>query len=143
MNKSSETFIIYVASLNLTPGLHLDRATQIAFLLVKKVGILDKYTDFADIFSKKKSLVLPKYNEINEYTIDLDDGKQPAYEPIYSLDLIELEILKTYIETHLKTGFIWLSKSLTSILILFDKKIDNSLYLCVNYQGLNNFTIKN
>ena len=56
---------------------------------------------------------------------------------------MELEILKTYIETHLKTGFIWPSKSPAGAPILFNKKLDSSLWLCVNYQGLNNLMIKN
>ena len=46
---------------------------------------------------------------------------------------MELEILKTYIETHFKTGFIRVSKSPTDAAILFDKKPDGSLRLCVNY----------
>ncbi len=56
---------------------------------------------------------------------------------------MELETLKTYIKTHLKTGFIWPFKSPSGALILFDKKPDDSLRLCVNYRGLNNLTIKN
>ncbi len=42
-----------------------------------------------------------------------------------------------------KTRFIQPSKSLAGALILFDKKLDNSLCLCIDYQGLNNLTIKN
>ena len=49
---------------------------------------------------------LPRNTSINEYAIELQDGKQPPYGLIYSLGLVELETLKTYIETHLKTGFI-------------------------------------
>ncbi len=56
---------------------------------------------------------------------------------------MELETLKTYIETHLKTGFIRSSKSLAGAPIFFDKKPDGSLRLRVNYRGLNNLTIKN
>ena len=56
---------------------------------------------------------------------------------------MELEILKIYIKIHLKTGFIWSFKSFTSAPILFDKNPDDSLRLCVDYWGLNNFTIKN
>ena len=87
--------------------------------------------------------MLPERTELNEHAIDLKDGKQPPYGPIYSLGPVELETLKTYIETHLKTGFIRLSKSLADAPILFDKKPDGSLRLCVDYRGLNNFTIKN
>ena len=56
---------------------------------------------------------------------------------------MELETLKTYFETHLKTGFICPSKSPAGAPILFDKKPDGSLCLCVDYRGLNNLTIKN
>ncbi len=86
---------------------------------------------------------LPKNMEMNEHAIKLIDGKQPPYEPIYTLNLVELETLKTYIETHLKTGFIQPSKSPTGAPILLDKKPDSSLCLCVNYWDLNNLTIKN
>ena len=86
---------------------------------------------------------LPENTSINEHAIELQDGKQPLYEPIYSLGPVELETLKTYIETHLKTGFIRPSKSPAGAPILFDKKPDGSLWLCVDYRGLNNLTIKN
>ena len=51
--------------------------------------------------------------------------------------------MKTYIKTYLKTGFILPFKSSASAPILFDKKPDDSLWVYVNYQGLNNLTIKN
>ena len=86
---------------------------------------------------------LPENTGINENAIKLIEGKQPPYGPIYSLGTVELETLKTYIETHLKTGIIRPSKSSTSALILLNKKRDRSFRFCVNYQGLNNLTIKN
>ena len=85
MDKKSETFVVYIAFFNLTPGIYPDKAAQIAFLLAKEVRIPDKYSDFADVFSKEKALVLPEYTELNEHAIDLEDGKQPPYESIYSL----------------------------------------------------------
>ncbi len=86
---------------------------------------------------------LPENTGMNEHAIKLIDGKQPPYGPIYALSPVELETLKTYIKTHLKTVFIRLSKSPAGAPILFDKKPDSSLRLCVNYRGLNNLTIKN
>ena len=143
LDSELKTFVIYVASLNLVPGIHPDREAQIAFLLTEEVKILGKYSDFTDVFSEEKALVLPERTEFNEHAIDLEDGKQPPYGPIYSLGPVELETLKTYIETHLKTGFIRPSKSPAGAPILFDKKPDGSLRLCVDYRGLNNLTIKN
>ncbi len=80
---------------------------------------------------------------MNEHTIKLIEGKQPPYGPIYALSSVELETFKTYIKTYLKTGFIEPSKSPTWALILFDKKFDGSLHLCVDYWGLNNLIIEN
>ena len=122
-----------MASLNLAPRIYPDREAQIASLLTKEVKIPDEYSDFTDVFSEKKALVLPKRNELNEHAIDLEDGKQPPYAPIYSLGPVELETFKTYIKTHLKTGFIRPSKSLAGAPILFDMKPDGSLCLCVDY----------
>lgn len=65
------------------------------------------------------------------------------YGPIYTLNLMKLETLKAYIETHLKTGFIWSSQSPTGALMIFNIKPDSNFYLCVNYRGLNNLAIKN
>ncbi len=56
---------------------------------------------------------------------------------------MELETLKAYIKNNLANRFIMPSKSPVGAPILFDKKPDNSLRLCVDYQGLNNLTIKN
>lgn len=87
--------------------------------------------------------MLPEQTEFNQHVIELEKSKQPPYRPIYSLGRVELETLKTYIKTHLKTGFIQSSKSPAGALILFDKRPDGSLCLCVDYQGLNNLKIKN
>ncbi len=86
---------------------------------------------------------LPENTGMNEHAIELIEGKQPLYGPIYVLSPVELKTLKAYIKTHLKTGFIQPSKSPAEAPILFDKKPDGSLRLCVDYRGLNNLTIKN
>ena len=143
LDENSETFVVHVASLNLVPGIHPDREAQIASLLTKKVKILHKYSDFTDVFSEEKALVLSERTELNEHAIELENSNQPPYGPIYSLRPVELETLKTYIETHLKTRFIQPFKSPAGAPILFDKKSDGSFRLCVDYQGLNNLTIKN
>lgn len=75
--------------------------------------------------------------------MELVESKQPPYSLIYSLGLTELETVKDYIENHLKTGFIWPSKSPTSMPIFFDKKLNRVQWLCIDYQDLNNLIIKN
>ena len=51
--------------------IHLAWQAQIALLLIEKVTVLEKYLDFADVFSKKSDKVLPEYIEINKYLIKL------------------------------------------------------------------------
>ena len=124
---------------------HPERGVQIAALIADKapVTVPAKYSDFEDVFFKESAAVLPEHTEINTHAIDLKEGKQPPYGPIYSLGPVELETLKAYIETNLANGFIRPLKSSAGTPILFDKKSDGSLRLCVNYRGLNNITIKN
>lgn len=92
-----------------------------------------KYFDYADIFSFDLVMGLPENIGINEHVIELVEGKQSSYRLIYTFSPIELETLKTDIKIHLKTGFIWPFKSLTSTFILFDKKPGSNLYLYMNY----------
>lgn len=95
------------------------------------------------MFSVEKTLMLLEQIKLSEHTIKLEDDKQLFHRPIYSLGVVKLETLKTYIESHLKTGFIWSSKSLVGTLILFNKKLDNSFCLYIDYPGLNKLFIKN
>ncbi len=124
---------------------YLLKRAQIAHLKADEAftEVLNKYTNFADIFSAKFATELFEYIEINDHAIELVDDQQLLYDPIYSLGLIELETLKAYIEINLANGFIKSSKSPTEALILFDKKPNGSLRLYIDYQDFNNLTIKN
>ena len=112
-------------------------------LLTKKVTVSAECTDFVDIFLEKLVAVLPKQIGINEHAIELVEGKPPPYRPIYSLKPVGIKILKTQIEINLANGFQQLLKFPADTLILFVHKSDGSLHLCINYQGLNNLTVKN
>ncbi len=136
LNRNSETFVMHVSALDVAELLiHPSRTAQIAALQWDKAPtkIPAKYSDYADIFSSDLAMELPENTGINEHAIELINGKQSPYGPIYALSPVELETLKTYIETYLKTGFIRPSKSPAGTPILFDKKPDGSLCLCVNY----------
>ena len=105
--------------------------------------MLTKYLDLANVFLEKSANVFPEQTRANEYAIKLEESKQPPHGPIYSLGPVEFKTLKTYIKLNLANGFIRTSKSLAGAPILFISKPNGSFYLCVTYQGLNNFTIKN
>ena len=118
LNKYVEAFVMHVTYL-LTMPIYPARKAQIALLVAKKVKIPTKYSDFSNVFLKKKASILPKVTELNQHTIKLQEDQEPLYRPIYSLGPEKLEILKTYIKTNLANGFIQLSKSPTGTPILF------------------------
>lgn len=66
---------------------HLDGKIQITALIADKgfITVPAEYLDFADVFLKESAAVLREHIEINTYAIDLKEGKQPLYGPIYSL----------------------------------------------------------
>ena len=121
------------------------KKASIAYLKIGKAStkVSSKYANFANIFSPKLAVELPKYKGINNHTIKLVDNSQFSYGFIYHLGLIKLEILKIYIKNNLGNNFIKLFKFLVRIPIFFKKKTNEGLRLCVNYQSFNNLTIKN
>ena len=142
LDEHVEAFVMHVTFLS-TMAIYPAREAQLASLIAKEVKIPTNYSDFSNVFSEEKALVLPEITDLNQHAIELQEGQQPPYGPIYSLGPVELETLKTYIETNLANGFIWPSKSPAGAPILFVRKPDSSLRLYVNYWGLNNLTIKN
>lgn len=87
--------------------------------MIKEVIIPTKYLNYANVFSKKSVVELPKCSHINKYSINLEVGKQAPYRSIQSLKLVKLKIFKTYIETNLANDFIHPFKSLIGAPILF------------------------
>ena len=61
---------------------------------------------------------------------------------MYSMSDSELQEVQKWIEENLSKGFIKASSSSCASPILFVKKKDGSLRLCVDYQALNDITIK-
>lgn len=146
LEKESKTFVVYVAVLEaliIGMTIYLFRTAlitngdsmQVATLKQNKalIKVSTKYSDFADAFLKEKVLMLSEQIELNQYAIKLERDNQLLYWPIYSLGLMKLKTLKTYTETHLKTRFSQSSKSSAGAPILFNKKPDNSFWLCINY----------
>ena len=146
LDVDSETFVVHVAIWEREEmPVHSKRQAQVGALLFDEAPteVPAEYSDYNNVFSAENAAELLENTGINEHAIELEEGKQPPFGPIYSLGPVELETLKTYIETNLANGFIRPSKSPAGALILFDRKSDKSLRLCMDYRGLNNITIKN
>ena len=146
LDVNSETFVVHVAIREREEmPVHSERQAQVGALLFDEAPtkVPAEYSDYSDVFSAENAAELPENTGMNEHAIELEEGKQPPFGPIYSLGPVELETLKTYIETNLANCFIRPFKSLAGALILFDWKPDRSFHFCVDYWGLNNITIKN
>ncbi len=72
-----KAFVIHIAALNVDSGdkMHLLKKAQIAYLKADEAytKVLSKYANFADVFSPKLAVELPKYTRINNYAIKLVD----------------------------------------------------------------------
>jgi len=101
-----------------------------------------EYRYYVDVFSKAKASELPPHRDYN-LKIDLEEGTSPPLGTLYSLSPVELSALQTFINENLNTGFICPTTSSHAALVLFVKKKDGSLRLCIDFQGLNKITKKN
>ena len=109
--------------------------------MVDMKNIPEAYWDFSDVFSKAKADTLAPHQPY-DLKIVLEDGTTPPQPPIYSLSNSELGTLQDFIDEHLNIGFIRPSHSSHGAPILFVKKKDGSLQLCVDFQSLNKVTKK-
>ncbi len=75
--------------------------------------------------------------------LSLETTETPPFRSLYNLSQVELEVLKRYISDNLAKDFIQPSTSSAGAPVLFAKKRDESLRLCVDYRGLNLITQKN
>jgi len=99
-------------------------------------NVPSEYHEFADVFSKTRAEVLPPYR-LYDLKINLEESAQPLVGPIYSLSASEQKTLKEFIEKNLNTGFIQPTSSPHGAPVLFVKKKDGSLCLCIDFHRLN------
>jgi len=100
-----------------------------------------EYRDYVDVFSKAKASELPPHRDYN-LKIELKEGTSPPLGTLYSLSPVELSALQTFINENLNTGFIRPASSSHAAPVLFIKKNDGSLCLCIDFRGLSKFTKK-
>ena len=110
-------------------------------LTLTHTGVPAAYHDFADVFSKAKATTLAAHRKY-DLRIDLEEGTSPLLGTVYSLSQTELGALQTFIDEHLSYGFIKQSTSAHGAPVLFVRKKDGSLRLCIDYRGLNKLTKK-
>jgi len=98
-------------------------------------------TEFSDVFPKELP-VLPPVREL-DLTIELKPGTQPISKTPYRMTTPELQEFQIQLKELLDIGHIQPSTSPWGTPVIFVKKKDGSLRLCIDYRDLNRATVKN
>ncbi|KAL0549259.1 hypothetical protein IC582_013740 [Cucumis melo] len=97
--------------------------------------------DYPDVFPEELP-GLPPHREV-EFAIELESGTVPISRAPYRMAPAELKELKVQLQELLDKGFIRPSVSPWGAPVLFVKKKDGSMRLCIDYRELNKVTVKN
>ncbi|KAJ0455956.1 putative nucleotidyltransferase, Ribonuclease H [Helianthus annuus] len=97
--------------------------------------------EFKDVFPEDLP-GMPPEREI-EFGIELTPGAKPVAKAPYRLAPSELQELMSQLQDLLEKGFIRPSMSPWGAPVLFVKKKDGSMRMCIDYRELNKLTVKN
>src|SRR5258708_2579137 len=117
-----------------TSELHSVHTSTLALDSMGRIPV--DYHEFHEVFSGTKADTLPPHQPY-DLQISLEEGAKPFHRPIYSLSPLELAALREFLEEHTWNGFIHPTKSPWGSPVLFIKKKDGSLCLCINFHALN------
>ena len=98
-------------------------------------------SEYLDVFPDELSGLPPTRD--SEFVIDVLPGTAPISKALYRMAPAELQELKVQLKEMLDKGFIRPSVSPWGAPVLFVKKKDGTLRLCIDYRLLNQVTIKN
>jgi hypothetical protein len=97
--------------------------------------------EFEDVFPTDQPGLPPKRYVAME--IDLEDGEKPVAKPAFQLSPAEMDELKKHLSLLRKKGLNRPSVSPWGAPMLFARKKDGGLRMCLDYHALNKLTIKN
>ena len=100
------------------------------------------YWQYKERFEEKKAKMQAARRTF-DHAINLKEGAEPPWGPIYPMLALQLNELDKYRKKMMAEGIIADTESPYGAPILFVPKPDGSLQLCVDYKNLNKLTILN
>ncbi|ERF70476.1 hypothetical protein EPUS_09218 [Endocarpon pusillum Z07020] len=97
--------------------------------------------DQAAAFSRVAADTLPPHRPF-DHKLRFDKEPEMKASHLYKMSTRELEAMREYLIKNLRKGFIRLSSSSFSLLVLFVKKKNGDLRFCIDYRSLNELTKK-
>nr|GEU37490.1 hypothetical protein [Tanacetum cinerariifolium] len=92
--------------------------------------------EFKDVMPKEFPKKLPLRREV-DHTIELETGSKPPTKAPYRMPPLELEELRKQLKELIDAGYIRPSKAPYGAPVLFQRKKDESLWMCIDYRALN------
>jgi hypothetical protein len=132
------------------------KRNEIGCAVLAKIQAVDSFTssppsdpslsallsEFSDVFPAELPPELPPAREV-DHRIELTQSTPPNPRSVYRMSPSELDELKKQLDELIAAGFIRPSKSPFGAPVLFVKKKDGTMRMCVDYRDLNRITIKN
>ncbi|KAH9722467.1 Endonuclease [Citrus sinensis] len=106
----------------------------------QRIQVVLKY--YKDVMPPELPKKLPPPREV-DHAIELEQSAKPPALAPYRMAPPELEELRRQLKDLLDAGYIRPSKAPFGAPVLFQKKKDGSLWMCIDYRALNKITIKN
>ncbi|XP_043813663.1 uncharacterized protein LOC110612552 [Manihot esculenta] len=139
-----------ISALQFKKGVRRNKPTYVVVLVMKEEGEMSTYPleirdvmlRYKDVMLEKLPSVLPPRRSIDHEIELLPGTKAPAKVP-YRMAPPELAELRKQLDELLEAGFIRPAKEPFRASMLFQKKQDGSLRLCVDYRALNKVTVRN
>ena len=130
LRKGEETYLAVIYEEENQTGVKVPEAV---------VGLLK---EFGDVMPDELPQKLPPRRGVDHSIELLPGAKAPAQAP-YRMAPSELTELRRQLDEMLKAGFIRPSKAPYGAPVLFQKKKDGSMRMCVDYRALNKVTVRN
>lgn len=103
----------------------------------ENVKLPEKFKDFEEVFSSNLNSA-----QTNVKHQIITEDEKPVFHTPYRMNPLELNELRQQLQDLLKKGLIKSSDSAWASPVLFVKKADGSLRLCVDYRALNSKTVR-